>query len=241
MGQGLYLDSEGLTADDCIEPAIVHGTLSIGFIGLAEALTALLGHHHGEAPEAQELGLAIVGYLRSYVDRMSEEYNLNYTLLATPAEGLAGRFVAIDREEYGEIPGVTDKEYYTNSFHVPVAYPIDMFSKIALEGPYHRLTNAGHISYVELPSPPLHNPQAVEKIVRHMQASDMGYAGINFPIDFCQGCGATGVIEENCPICGCADIKRVLRITGYFSNVDRYNDAKLAELRDRRPHISSFR
>ncbi|GAW92130.1 anaerobic ribonucleoside-triphosphate reductase [Calderihabitans maritimus] len=238
MGQGLYLDSEHLGMDDYIEEAIKHGTLSVGFIGLAETLTALTGKHHGESEEAQKLGLEIVAYMRKKVDEAAEEYNLNYTLLATPAEGLSGRFVSMDREEYGEIPGVTDKEYYTNSFHVPVSFPISMFDKISIEGPYHKYTNAGHISYVELASPPLHNLEAVETILRHMKECDMGYAGINFPIDFCNGCSQLGVInEDSCPACGSPDIKRVRRITGYFSTVDRFNDAKRAELRDRRPHM----
>lgn len=238
MGQGLYLGSENLNQDDRIEHAIVHGTLSVGFIGLAETLLVLTGKHHGQSAGSQELGLQLVSYLRDKVDAAAEEYNLNYTLLATPAEGLSGRFVAMDREEFGVIPGVTDKEYYTNSFHIPVSYPISLYEKVALEGPYHKYTNAGHISYVELSSPPIHNIEALESIVRHMKESDMGYAGINFPIDFCLGCNHLGVInEDNCPICHSGAIKRVRRITGYFSTVDRFNDAKLAELRDRCAHL----
>lgn len=238
MGQRLYLDSEELGPNDSIEEAIKHGTLSIGFIGLAETLAALTGKHHGESPEAQELGQEIVAYMRKKSDEFADEYDLNYTLLATPAEGLSGRFTSYDREEYGKITGVTDKEYYTNSFHIPVGHPISMFHKLSLEGPYHKYCNAGHISYVELASPPIHNLEAVETIIRHMAASDMGYAGINFPIDFCLSCSHLGVInEEACPVCGSGAIRRVRRITGYFSTLDRFNDAKLAELRDRVTHL----
>lgn len=238
MGQHLYLDSEELESDDRIENAIKHGTLSIGFIGLAETLTALTGKHHGESPEAEKLGLEIIAHMREKVDEFADKYNLNYTLLATPAEGLSGRFLSYDRDEFGTVTGVTDKEYYTNSFHIPVNYPISLFQKISLEGPYHKYCNAGHISYVELASPPMHNPEAVEAIIRHMAASDMGYAGINFPIDFCLGCHHLGVINEDaCPVCGSSAIRRVRRITGYFSTVDRFNDAKLAELKDRLAHL----
>lgn len=237
MGQGLYLGSEGLREDDPIEPAIVNGTLAVGFIGLAETLVALTGYHHGQSREAQELGLEIVSFMRRKVDEAAAEYNLNYTLLATPAEGLCGRFVKLDRQEFGVVPGVNDRDYYTNSFHVPVYYPISSFEKISLEGPYHKFCNAGHISYVELPSPPLANPEAVETILRHMAACDMGYAGINYPVDFCMVCNFTGVIHEStCPRCGSEAIRRVRRITGYLSTVDRFNEGKVAELNDRLPH-----
>lgn len=238
MGQHIYYGSEKLRENDAIEPAIKHGTLSIGFIGLAECLTALIGKHHGESEEAQKLGLAIVNHMRENVDKFVDEYNLNYSLLATPAEGLSGRFVAIDRKEYGVIPGVTDKEYYTNSYHIPVGFHIDLYDKIALEGPYHKYCNGGHISYVELQSPPLKNTEAVETILKHMKACDMGYAGINYPIDFCISCSHQGVInEDTCPVCGAGPIRRIRRITGYFSTVDRFNDAKKAELQDRVVHM----
>ena len=238
MGQHIYYGSDNLKDDDPIEPAIQHGTLSIGFIGLAECLTALIGKHHGESKEAQELGLEIVKHMRENVDKFVQQYNLNYSLLATPAEGLSGRFVGLDQKEFGVIPGVTDKEYYTNSYHIPVSYHISLYDKIALEGPYHKYCNGGHISYVELQSPPLKNIEAVETILRHMRACDMGYAGINYPIDFCTSCSHQGVInEDTCPVCGAGPIRRIRRITGYFSTVDRFNDAKKAELRDRVPHI----
>jgi len=238
MGQHLYLDSEGLSDDDCIEKAIVHGTLSVGFIGLAETLTALVGCHHGESPEAQELGLEIVRHMREKVDQAVAQRNLNYTLLATPAEGLSGRFVAKDKGRYGEIKGVTDREYYTNSFHIPVYFPISSYDKIMLEGPYHKYCNAGHISYVELDAPPLDNIAAVYDILKSMKEADMGYVGINYPIDFCVSCHQTAVMpEDNCPFCGSSQINRIRRITGYFSTVDRFNDAKVAELRDRISHV----
>ncbi len=238
MGQHLYLDSEGLGPNDAIEPAIRHGTLSIGFIGLAEALRVLIGAHHGESEDARKLGLETVAFMRERVDEAAEIHDLNYTLLATPAEGLSGRFVGLDRKRFGIIPGVTDREFYTNSFHVPVDCEISMYDKIALEGPYHKYTNAGHISYVELSSPPAHNPGAVEAILQHMAAQDVGYGGINFPIDECRSCAYSGVIEGDCPRCGSADIRRVRRITGYLSTIDRFNDAKRAELAARKPHLT---
>lgn len=237
MGQSLYLDSENLNPGDEIEQAIKHGSLSIGFIGLAETLVALTGKHHGESPESQELGLKIVEHMRQRMEEASEQYELNYSLLATPAEGLSGRFVKMDLKEYGLIEGVTDKTYYSNSFHVPVGFPLSSFEKISIEGAYHKYCNAGHISYVEFPSPPIHNLEAVEATIRHMKESDMGYAGINFPVDFCTSCNYIGVIDEDeCPMCGCTDIKRVRRITGYLSTVDRFNDAKQEELHDRVSH-----
>ncbi len=237
MGQHLYLDSERLKPEDPIAPVIKHGTLSIGFIGLAETLTALTGVNHGEDPGAQQLGLEIISHMRQRVDELAEEYDLNYTLLATPAEGLSGRFVGIDRKMFGSIPGVTDRDYYTNSFHVPVHQEISCFDKINLEAPYHRLTNAGHISYVEFSAPPVDNPEAFERIIRQMAAADMGYAGINFPIDECRVCGNQGIFPEECPSCGSTEIRRVRRITGYLSTVDRFNDAKRMELANRKTHI----
>ncbi|NLW45402.1 MAG: anaerobic ribonucleoside-triphosphate reductase [Syntrophomonadaceae bacterium] len=237
MGQHLYMGSEGLGLCDPIEEAVKHGTLSVGFIGLAETLVCLTGKHHGESDDSQAIGISIVQFMRQLVDRAAEQFNLNYTLIATPAEGLSGRFIAMDRERFGVIPGVTDGKYYTNSFHIPVDYDISLFEKMTKEGPYHKYTNAGHISYVEFPAPPVHNGEAIQSIVNHMRNCDMGYAGINFPIDFCESCGLLGVIDqEKCPKCGGDEIKRVRRITGYLSTVDRFNDAKIAELKNRRPH-----
>lgn len=202
MGQGLYLDSDKLASDDRIEEAIKHGTLGVGFIGLAETLTSLLGCHHAQSEEAQKLGEDIIGHMREKVDAMSDKYDLNYSFIATPAEGLSGRFIRMDRKEYGIIPGVTDKAYYTNSFHVPVSYPISAFEKMRLEGAYHKFTNGGHISYVEFASSPVHNLGAVEDVLRHMLECDCGYVGINFPIDYCEECGYTGIIDSDyCPVC----------------------------------------
>ncbi|MFZ5647215.1 MAG: anaerobic ribonucleoside-triphosphate reductase [Bacillota bacterium] len=237
MGQGLYIGSKDLRPDDPIESVIVNGTLSAGFIGLAEALVVLTGYHHGQSEESGELGHRIVAFMRKKIDEACEEYNLNYTLLATPAEGLSGRFVKLDRKEYGIIPGVTNKEYYTNSFHIPVGFSISSFDKISIEGPFHKYCNAGHISYVEMSAPPQNNLEAMEAIVKHMAASDMGYAAVNFPVDFCTGCNLLGVINESsCPSCGSPAIRRVRRITGYLSTVDRFNDSKVAELKDRISH-----
>lgn len=237
LGQGLYLDSELLKPDDEIAPVIKHGTLSIGFIGLAETLVSLIGSHHGQTVQARQLGLEIVRFMRRAVDKFSEDYDLNYTLLATPAEGLSGRFVSIDRRNFGIIPRVTDKEYYTNSFHIPVEFQISSFEKCQAEGLFHELTNAGHISYAELAAPPIHNLEAYERLLRHMADCNMGYAGINFPIDECLECTYRGVIANECPACGATHIRRIRRITGYLSTVDRFNDAKKAELRDRTPHF----
>jgi ribonucleoside-triphosphate reductase len=238
MGQGLYIDSDKLKSEDKIAEVIRHGTLSIGFIGLAEALTALIGSHQAQSAEAQALGLETITFMRKMVDHFADQYDLNFTLLATPAEGLSGRFVKIDCGLYGEIAGVTDKDYYTNSFHVPVNCETSSFNKMALEAPYHALTNAGHISYVELDAPPINNLEAYETLVRYMASVGIGYGGINFPIDECPVCGNHGVIEGNCPVCGSAEIRRIRRITGYLSTVDRFNDAKQQELHDRRPHAS---
>ncbi len=202
MGQGVWLDSEKLGPYDEVGEVLKHGTLSVGFIGLAETLVALYGHHHGESDEMQEKGLAIVRYMREYLDTRSRRTHMNYTLLATPAEGLSGRFVRMDRARYGEIPGVTDKEYYTNSFHIPVYYSISAYEKIEKEAPYHALTNAGHISYVELDGDTANNLEAFESIVRYMHDCGIGYGSINHPVDRDPICGYVGVIGEVCPRCG---------------------------------------
>lgn len=236
MGQKLYLDSEALGPNDPIAPAIKHGTLSIGFIGLAETLIALIGKHHGEDDHARQLGLEILRYMRRKTDRFSDEYDLNYTLLATPAEGLSGRFTAKDQQIFGVKKGITDKSFYTNSFHVPVDCELSSFDKCSIEGPFHKFTNAGHISYLELDAPPLQNLEAYESLIRAMAASDMGYAGINFPIDECLSCFHRGIIADTCPACGSGAIRRVRRITGYLSTVDRFNDAKKDELNRRTRH-----
>ena len=176
--------------------------MSIGFIGLAETLKALTGKHHGESEESRKLGLEIITHMRKFCDDKSKETHLNFTLLATPAEGLSGRFVRIDKKKYGIIPGVTDRDYYTNSFHVPVYYPISAFEKLDIEAPYHALTNAGHISYVELDGDTCKNPQAFEDIIRHMKEVGIGYGSVNHPVDRDPVCGFTGVIDDVCPRCG---------------------------------------
>ena len=243
MGQGIWLDSDKLGPEDEVGEVLKHGTLTMGFIGLAECLKALIGKHHGESEEAQNLGLDIIGYMRKRVDEASRKYGLNFSLIATPAEGLSGRFVKIDREKYGEIPGVTDREYYTNSFHIPVYYNISAFEKIQLEAPYHALTNGGHISYIELDGDPLKNLDAFEAVVRCMKESGIGYGSINHPVDRDPVCGYTGIIDNECPHChrteedGQGNFERIRRITGYLvGTIDRFNDAKRAEVEDRVKH-----
>jgi ribonucleoside-triphosphate reductase len=202
MGQGVWLDSDKLGIQDSIREVLKHGTLSIGFIGLAETLTALYGHHHGESAEMQEKGLKMIGFMRDYCDKKSQELQMNFTLLATPAEGLSGRFIRMDQKRYGKIPGVTDREYYTNSFHIPVWYPISAYKKIQLEAPYHALCNAGHISYVELDGDTAKNVEAFEAVVRCMHDAGIGYGSINHPVDRDPVCGYVGVIGDVCPRCG---------------------------------------
>ena len=244
MGQGVWLDSEKLDWNDEVREVLKHGTLSIGFIGLAETLKALVGSHHGESELARNLGLEIVTYMRRRCDEASRKTGMNVTLLATPAEGLSGRFVKIDRERFGVIPGVTDREYYTNSFHVPVYFEISAVDKIKIEAPYHALTNAGHISYVELDGDATQNLEAFEKIVRVMKESGIGYGSINHPVDRDPVCGYNGIIGDTCPNCGRSEedrpFERIRRITGYLvGTLDRFNNAKRSEERDRVKHSLS--
>jgi ribonucleoside-triphosphate reductase len=244
MGQGVSLGSEKLGFNDTLQDVIRQGTLTVGFIGLAECLKALIGEHHGESEDAQKLGLEIIGHMRKRMDEASQKYQLNFSVIATPAEGLSGRFVKIDKKRYGIIPGVTDRDYYTNSFHVPVYFPISAFKKLAIEGKYHALTNAGHISYVELDGDPQNNVDAFEAIVRCMHDTGIGYGSINHPVDRDPICGYTGIINgHDCPRCGRneedSEIKfeRIRRITGYLvGTLDRFNNAKKAEERDRVKH-----
>ena len=246
MGQGVWLDSDKLGYDDEVGEVLKHGTLSMGFIGLAECLKSLTGKHHGESEESRKLGLEIIGRMRQRMEDETAKRKLNFSLLATPAEGLSGRFVRIDREKYGVIAGVTDREYYTNSFHVPVYYPCNAFTKIKIEAPYHALTNAGHISYVELDGDPLQNLSAFEKIIRCMKESGIGYGSINHPVDRDPCCGFTGIIGDTCPKCGRKEtegsygFERIRRITGYLvGTLDRFNNAKRAEVEDRVKHSVS--
>lgn len=241
MGQHVWLDSDKLQWNDEIREVIKHGTMTVGFIGLAEALVALRGKHHGESEESQNLGLDIISFMREFIDKKSKETGLNFSLIATPAEGLSGRFVKMDRERFGKIKGVTDREYYTNSFHVPVYYPISAFKKIELEAPYHALTNGGHISYIEMDGDPSKNLDAFEKIIRHMKEMGIGYGSVNHPVDRDPVCGFTGIIDDVCPKCGRHEdgrkFDRIRRITGYLvGTVDRFNNGKRAEERDRVKH-----
>lgn len=242
MGQGVWIDSDKLGEQDSIAEVLKHGTLSIGFIGLAETLKALTGKHHGESAESQRLGLEIITHMRQRMEQKSEETGLNFSLLATPAEGLSGRFVTIDKKRYGVIPGVTDRDYYTNSFHVPVYHPIKAHEKIALEAPYHALTNAGHISYVELDGDTCKNPEAFEAVIRCMKEAGIGYGSVNHPVDRDPCCGYNGIIDNECPKCHRTEetgpkFERIRRITGYLvGTTDRWNNAKRAEEKDRVKH-----
>lgn len=202
MGQNIWLDSDNIGEYDTVSEVLRHGTLTVGFIGLAETLKALIGKHHGESAEAQKLGLAIIGHMRKRMDDEAQKTKLNFSLIATPAEGLSGRFVKIDRKIYGSIPGVTDREYYTNSFHIPVYYPISAYKKIQLEAPYHNLTNGGHISYIEMDGDPTKNLTAFETIIRCMHDNGIGYGSVNHPVDRDPVCGYTGIINGVCPKCG---------------------------------------
>ena len=202
MGQGIWLDSDHLTLQDDLREVLKHGTLSIGFIGLAETLTALYGHHHGEDEQWQEKGKQILGFMRKFCDDKSQELKMNFSLLATPAEGLSGRFIRMDKKRYGSLKGITDREYYTNSFHIPVWFPISVYDKIRLEAPYHALCNAGHISYVELDGDTARNVEAFEAVVRCMHDHGIGYGSINHPVDRDPICGYVGIIGDVCPRCG---------------------------------------
>ena len=227
MGQGVWLDSEKLGPNDEVREVLKHGTLSIGFIGLAETLTALYGHHHGESDEMEKKGLEIIGHMRQFCDAKSQEMHMNFTLLGTPAEGLSGRFTRLDQKRYGKIPGVTDREYYTNSFHIPVWYNISAYDKIQKEAPFHALTNAGHISYVELDGDTANNLEAFESVVRCMHDAGIGYGSINHPVDRDPVCGYVGVIGDVCPRCG--------RRSG-----EPLSAEKLAELRRKYPSVPKF-
>ena len=219
MGQGIWIDSDGIGPDDSVAEILKNGTLSIGFIGLAETMKAMTGKHHGEDENVRKQAFEVIKHMREFCDKKSAETGLNFTLLATPAEGLSGRFVKIDREKYGKLPGITDRDYYTNSFHVPVYYPISAFEKLDIEAPYHDLTNAGHISYVELDGDTAKNPEAFEAIIRHMKEVGIGYGSVNHPVDRDPVCGYTGVIDDVCPRCG--------RREGEPVTIERLNELRM--------------
>ena len=238
--RSLWINAEHLKADDTIESVINQGTLGIGFIGLAECLKALVGKHHGESEEAQELGLKIVEYMRQRANDFSEEYQHNYSILATPAEGLAGKFTKVDRKKFGSIPGITDRDYYTNSNHVPVYYKCSARHKAEVEAPYHEKTRAGHIFYVEIDGDATHNPKVIMDVVDMMDRMNMGYGSVNHNRNRCMECGYENADPnmESCPKCGSHHIDRLQRITGYLvGTTDRWNHGKLAELNDRVTHV----
>lgn len=241
VGQGLMKGSEGLKAEDSIEPILKQGTWAIGFIGLAETLYSLLGCHHGESEEARQLGIRIVGFIREYVDRLVEETKLNWSCYATPAEGLSGKFIKHDKKIFGIIKGVTDKEYYTNSFHIPVNYNISIKDKIDIEAPYHKLCNAGHISYIEVDDSP--SAENIMNIINYAyKYTNISYIGINFHIRYCKDCGESLTSNESkCPKCNSRDIQGISRVTGYLSLDERFGAGKYEERIDRRSHTGSYR
>lgn len=236
---GMWMESEKLKPEDEVRPVLKHGTLGVGFIGLAECLIALIGKHHGESDEAQKLGLRIIAFMRDEVKKLSDHYNLNYSVLATPAEGLAGKFTKKDKKKYGIVKGVTDKDYYTNSNHVPVYYKCSAAHKAEIEAPYHDLTRGGHIFYVELDGDATHNVQAVMDVVELIDKYNIGYGSINHNRNRCLDCGYEDASKDlkTCPCCGSDRIDRLQRITGYLvGTTDRWNSGKLAELKDRVTH-----
>ncbi|GIO37955.1 ribonucleoside-triphosphate reductase [Paenibacillus antibioticophila] len=242
MREGVWEGGEQLAPDDQVRDLIKHGSLSIGFIGMAECMKAMYGKHHGEDEEVYKKALEIVAFMRAYCDRQSDLHNLNITLFATPAEGLSGKFTKRDRATYGKVPGIVDREYYTNSFHIPVYYPISAAKKISLEAEFHELCNAGAISYIELNGNARSNPEAFLKIIQYALSQNVSYFSINHPIDRCSSCGFEGIIGANCPSCGKHEnevhIRRLRRVTGYLTGdyQTRFNAAKQAEVRDRVKH-----
>ena len=236
---GMWNGSEKLKENDTVESVINQGTLAIGFIGLAEALIALTGHHHGENEDSQKLGLEIISHMRDKANEYSDKYQHNYSILATPAEGLSGKFTKVDKAKYGSIEGVTDKDYYTNSNHVPVYYKCTPSHKAKIEGPYHDLTRGGHIFYVEMDGDATHNPEAIMRIVDIMDKYNIGYCSVNHNRNRCLDCGYENADKEmnECPQCGSKNIDTLQRITGYLvGTTSRWNSAKLSELKDRVIH-----
>ncbi|CJD08705.1 anaerobic ribonucleoside triphosphate reductase [Streptococcus pneumoniae] len=238
--QGVWRGGETLQPEDSVASILKQGTLSIGFIGLAECLVALTGKHHGEDEESWKLGYEIISFMRDRMDKATEEHQLNFSVIATPAEGLSGKFVKKDRKEFGVISGITNHNYYTNSFHIPVYYNIQAINKIRLEGPFHALCNGGHITYIELDGAAMHNKKALKQIVQAMAEHGVGYGSINHPVDRCKCCSYHGVIGNECPSCGNEDeanIERIRRITGYLvGDMSKWNSAKRSEEIDRVKH-----
>ncbi len=235
--QHVWKDGETLKSTDQVGPVLKHGTLAVGFIGLAECLTVLTGNHHGYSELAHQIGIALIQAMRTVIDNYGEMTGLNFSLLATPAEGLSGKFTRRDASDFGEIKGVTDQPYYTNSFHIPVDAPVTIREKIQLEAPFHALCNGGHITYVETDGALAGNPQAIEDIVRLMAEAGIGYGSINHPVDRCLDCRTEQTLEDQCPVCGSRSIERIRRITGYLvGTLDRWNEAKRAEEQNRVKH-----
>jgi ribonucleoside-triphosphate reductase len=243
MREGVWQDGETLGPDDKVREHIKHGSLSIGFIGIAECMKAMYGKHHAEDPAVYAKALEYITYMRAYCDSKSEEHNLNITLFATPAEGLSGKFTKTDRKTFGAIEGVTDREYYTNSYHVPVYFPTKASTKIDLEAPFHNLCNAGAISYIELDGNARNNQLAFLRIVQYALSKNISYFSVNHPIDRCPVCGYEGIIGHACPSCQASEedheIRRLRRVTGYLTGdyQTRFNSAKVAEVRDRVKHL----
>lgn len=239
-GQHVWKDSEKLSSNHTLEEVLKHGTLSVGFIGLAEALVALTGKHHGESDFAYRLGYETIQHMREQMDKAANDYQLNFSLIATPAEGLSGKFTKRDQEEFGKIKGITERSYYTNSFHIPVYYSIKAIDKIKKEGAFHSLCNGGHISYIECDGDVTKNTAALHTLVKAMSANDFGYGSINHPVDRCKSCGYTGIINNECPSCHNDDeqtIERIRRITGYLvGDMGKWNSAKRAEEQERVKH-----
>ena len=237
-GEGLLKGSEGLSPDDSIEPILKQGTWAIGFIGLAECLVALTGKHHGECEESRKLGIEIITYIRDFCDKYKEVDKLNWSCYATPAEGVSGKLIKFDKKDFGIIKGVTDKDYYTNSFHVPVSYSISIYDKINIEAPYHKLCNGGHISYIEIDDYP--TPEIIEKIVTYAyKNTNINYIAINFHIRYCKDCGTYLKSEDfKCIKCGSTNIQGISRVTGYLSLDERFGEGKIAERKDRVSHTN---
>lgn len=238
--QGIWRGSETIQPSDVLKDVLKQGTLSLGFIGLAEALKALIGMHHGESDEAYELGYRIIEFMKKKADKAAEQYDLNFSLIATPAEGLSGKFTKRDQKEFGKIEGVTDRSFYTNSFHIPVYYQLKAIDKIAKEGPFHKLCNAGHITYIECDGNMIHNTKALDQLVKKMFTSGIGYGSINHPVDRCRKCNYAGIIDNECPSCHTEDedhFIRIRRITGYLvGDMSKWNSAKKAEEKNRVKH-----